>query len=53
MTAQTEEAKIVGYCEACTCSVVRYRSRWSCQCQQSEGGVRRWRKGWQRWGERT
>ena len=49
MTAQTEEAVIVGYCETCTCSVVLYRGRWSCQCQQSDGGVTRWRRSWTSW----
>ena len=49
MTAQTEEARIVGYCEACTCLVVLFHGRWSCQCQQSDGGVTRWRRSWTAW----
>ena len=50
MTAQVDEAKVVGFCDRCEGqNVVLFRGRWSCGCVQSDGGLTRWRKGWTAW----
>ena len=50
MTAQTEDAKIVGWCSRCEGqNVVLFRGKWTCGCQQSDGGVTRWRRSWTAW----
>lgn len=49
-----DEAKIVGFCNGgCSNNVILYKGKWSCSCQQTDGGVTRWRRTWTRWEERT